>query len=221
MRPCGGSVSSGAFGPFPCDPRSSSGAFGPHTYAAKGVGFVRVLLVNSREPKWLSGSFRCLRFIPVRHGGRRVRSCAFGPFPFALVFVRVRSVQFHASCVIVGCVRSIPVRSGGDRNRSGAFGPFPYALWVIECVRSNNVFPWGRWLCSFAFGPFTLGVVGSVHSRAGRFVRICAIGPFPCALGVVGFVCVRSVHSRAPWGSSCTFECGRSIPVRPAGRRVR
>ena len=185
------------------------------------VGFVQVPSVHSRTPWGSSSSFLCVRSIPVRPGGRRVRLCTFGPFPFALVFVRVRSVQFHASCVIVGCVRSIPVRTGGDRNRSGAFGPFPYALWVIECVWSNNVFPWGRWLRSFAFGPFTLGVVGSVHSRAGRFVRICAIGPFLCALGVVGFVCVRSVHSRAPWGSSCTFECGRSILVRPAGRRVR
>ena len=46
--------------------------------------------------------------------------------------------------------------------------------------------------------------------HGGHRVRSCAFDPFPYALGVV-FVCVRSVHSRSPWGS---FGYAQSIPVR-------
>ena len=92
-----------------------------------------------------SRSFVCVRPIPVRKG-RRVPSCALGPFPFALGFVQVRSVHSRAHRIFVGCVRSIPVRPRFIRVRreerrprsvhlcapfgsSGAFG----------CVRSIPV----------------------------------------------------------------------------------
>ena len=54
-----------------------------------------------------------------------------------------------------------------------------------------------------------------------RRVLSGALGPFPCALGVVRMVCVRSVHSRTPWGSLLSIGSVRSIPVLPGGRRVR
>ena len=61
--------------------------------------------------------------------------------------------------------------------------------------------------------------VRSIQVRHGdRRVHTGALGPFPCALGVVGFVPVRSVHSRAPCGSSGSFGYVRSIPVRPRVR---
>ena len=45
----------------------------------------------------------------------------------------------------------------------------------------------------------SLGCVCTIPVRArGLLIRSGAFGPFPCAQSVVGFVGVRSVHSRAP-----------------------
>ena len=123
-------------------------------------------------------------YIIVRHGCRGVCSCAFVPFPFALGFVRVRSVHFPAPWVIVGCVQTIPVRPGermlhpsihvraGDcRVRLIAFGPFPCAEGYVRSI--------------------------PVHPGGGR-VRSCAFGLIANAMVVVGFVCERPAHFRAP-----------------------
>ena len=79
--------------------------------------------------------------------------------------------------------------------------------------------PWGRrvgW-CACA-----LGVVGCGRSIPVcpwvRRVRSCAFHLFRCAMGVVWFVRVRAVHSRAPWGSTGSFVCVRSITFRPGVR---
>ena len=194
----------------------------------------------------------------MHQGGRRVRSRAFGPFPCAWGvngFVRsiparpwcrwVGSVHCRAPCVSSGslvCVQSIHVRHGCRRFRRFAFSPFPCAMWVVGfvgarsvhsrapressgsfvCVRSIPVRPGSRRVCT-------------VHSRA-QLVSLDGFGPFPFALGVVGFVGVRSVHSRAPWvvglvgvhsvhspaprELSGSFVCVRSILVRPGVRSV-
>ena len=142
------------------------------------VVLVRVRSVNSRAPCGSSGSFVSVRSVPLRPVCRRVRLCAFGPFPSTLGMV-----------VLFGCVQSIPVRPAGRRVLSCAFGPFLCTLGVIGCVRSIHVHPWGRRLRSIAFGQFP-GVVG--------FVGVSSMAPFR----VVGFVRVRSVHSRASWVSS-------------------
>ena len=174
-----------------------------------------------------SGSFVCVRSVPVRPGCRRDRSCAFGPFPSSLrdvAFVWLRSVDSRAPC----------------GSSAGVFGPLPCTLGVIWCVlsihvnqgvvgfgrlRSVNsrasvgcvgsfpVRPGGRRCRSGAFDlfPCALGVLGSVR----------ALGTFPSALEVVGFVGVCSVVSRTPWVSSSSFLFVRSIHVRPGFYRVR
>ena len=53
-----------------------------------------------------------------------------------------------------------------------------------------------------------------------RRVHSVSFCPFLCALGFVGLIRVRSVHSRTPRCSACLFWCVRSIPVRPGGRRI-
>ena len=82
---------------------------------------------------------------------------------------------------------------------------------VIGCFQSIHVHPGCHRLRSVAFGPFqcTPGDVGCVRSIPVHFGRHWVR------------VGVRSVLSRAPWGSSGSFVCVRSIPVFPAGRRVR
>ena len=58
----------------------------------------------------------------------------------------------------------------------------------------------------------------------GRQVSSSALGPFPCAMGIVGFVPARSVRSRVPWGgggcrvSLCAFG---PFPCALGDRRVR
>ena len=85
------------------------------------------------------------------------------------------------------------------------------APWVHRVLSVHSRPPWGS-LASFC-------CVRSIPVRFGRhLVRWRAFGPFPCALGVVGFVRVRSVHSRAQWGSSGSFVCVRSINVRTSVR---
>ena len=73
--------------------------------------------VLSRAPCWSSGSFECLRPIPLRP---RDRSGAFGPFWCALGVVE-------------------RVRPGGDQDRLHAFGTFPYALEIVVFVRVCSV----------------------------------------------------------------------------------
>ena len=153
----------------------------------------------------------------------RVRSGAFGPSPYALGilhFVRVRSVHCRAPLlwlVTFGSVRSIPELPGGRQVRSGAFGPFPSPL---ACRRVS----------SGAFGAFpcSLGVVVLVRSNpvrprgnSGASVSVGSIRSILMLPSGVRFVRVRSVHFRAPWGSSETFGCVPSIPVHRGGFLVR
>ena len=216
------------FGPFPCalgdgsvrsvnfrSPWRSFGLFGCIRHIPVRPRCRRVRSVHSREPWGSSGSFLCVRSIPVRHSGRGVCSCAVVPFPFALGFVRVRSVHSPAPCEIVrcvrpifpcalGCVGSIPcargivgfvrVRSDPSRAPKGELGPFPCALRVDGFVRVHSV--------------ESLVVVGFVHVRS-----VHSRAPWGSW--------VRSVHSRSPWGSLGYLGCVRFIPVRPGVRRVR
>ena len=57
--------------------------------------------------------------------------------------------------------------------------------------------------------------------HGGPRVLLRALGPFPCALGVVGFFRACSVHSSAPRVSSGSIPYVRSIPMRHGGRQVR
>ena len=196
MRPLG---RPGAFGPFPCKL-----AF---------IVFVAVRSVNLRAPSWLSGSFRCIRSIPVRPWGS---SGSFG----CVRSIPVRPIcrRVHVSSGSLVCVRFILVRCGGRRVRFhsplGAFRQFPCALvssgsfgcvWSIPVVvglvqvRSvNSCAPWES-SCSFRW-------VWSVRVRPGsRRVRSCEYSAF----------------LRAHWGLCGSFGYFRSIPVRPGGRRVR
>ena len=206
--------------------RVCSGAFGPFPSALVVVGFVQVRSVHSRAPCGSAVSYGCVRSIPVQSGSGRIRSGVFGPFPSALgvvVLVRVRSVVRQVSSGSIVCfpfscahgvvvlvrvrsahslaswgsfryVRSIPVRHGDRRVHTGVLGPF---------------------LCCLG--------VRSVHSRApcGSSNRSVVFGPLPCALGVVRFVRVRSIHSRTPWRLPGSFGSVRSIDVLPRVRPVR
>ena len=170
----------------------------------RGIRFVGARLVLSNEP-W--GSLGCVRSISVRPG-----------------VCRVRSVHSRAPCGSFGIVWFIDSRPGVRRVLSGAFGPFPCALrvvWIVRVPLLHFRAPWGssgsfgcvrpipeRLKCrrvrlahsrtpSGSSGSF--GCVRSIPMRPGsRRVRSCAFGPFSCALGVVGFVRVRLVHSRSP-----------------------
>ena len=88
--------------------------------------------VLSRAPCWSSGSFECLRPIPLRP---RDRSGAFGPFWCALGVVE-------------------RVRPGGDQDRLHAFGTFPYALEIVVFVRVCSVRFRAPWRTSDSFGYF-------------------------------------------------------------------
>ena len=202
VLPGGRRLHSVAFGQFPC--------------ALLVVGCVGSIPVRPGGRSVAFGLFPCAlrvllcdRSVLVRPGGCRVDWCAFGPFPGdmgVVWFVRVPSVYSRASGVSSGsfvCFRFIPVRPGCHRVRSGAFGPFPCAWVSFRYVRSIPVRLVFVLVCSLApwvsWGSF--GCVWFIRMRplVGR-VSSCAFGPFPCALGVVGFVQVRSVHSRTPWG---------------------
>ena len=237
---CGSSCST--FGQFPCAlgvercacALGSSGSLLSFPCALGDVGFVGE---RSFGPFLCAmvvvGFFRVRSSIPVRPRDLRFRSCAFGPLPFALGFVQVRSVYSPPLFVMLVCVRSIPERHGGDRDRSGAFGQFPGGnrvrsvdsrpLWGLsasfDSVRSIPLCPWCHRVRSANSSALwgssgSLVCVRSIPVRpVGRRVRSCTFGPFPCAMGVIGYVHVRSIHSRAHWGSS-SFVCVRSIPVR-------
>ena len=99
-----------------------------------------------------------------------VRSCTFGPFPCALGDRRVRSDHSRASWRAY-VASSIHVRAGDCRVRLIAFGPF-------QCAE---------------------GYVRSIPVRpGGGRVRSCAFGLIANAMVVVGFVCERPAHFRAP-----------------------
>ena len=192
------------------------------------------------------GILRCVRSMPARPGGDWVRYGVFGPFPCALADVgcppstSVRSGDYGvlsgSFCPFPCTIGSIPVRSW---ILSGTFGPFLRALWIIGSVRSIPVRPGGDRVRSSCYA----------HSRApwwtngaflgiDRIVRVlsdhscakkCGFGEFPGVLGVVGFVRVRSVDSRAPVRSRAfgpfpcalgVVGCVRLIPARPWGSRV-
>ena len=147
-----------------------------------------------------SGSFRWVRSIPVRPRDCQVRSCAA-----IFWFVGMRSGAPF--------VRFIPVRLGFGRVRSGAFGRFPCALRVPGGLRLRSV--------TFVTFPCALGVVWCSASiplcPVARRVSLCPVH----SVRVVVFVRMRSVHSRAPSGSSGSIVCVRSIPVRPVSLRFR
>ena len=174
--------------------RDRSGAIGPFPCGLEVVGCVLSILVHlvGRGLRSVSfpctlGALECFRPIRVRPGRRLIRSGAFGPFLCALGVVgiiRVRSVHslahWGSSCSF-WCVRSIPAKFRCRSVRSGAFAPFPRVVVVVGFSA----------------------------------VAFC---PFPCAVGLVVLVRVRSVHFCAPWGSSGSFG---SIPARHGCRRVR
>ena len=178
--------------------------------------FVRI---RSRAPCGSSGSFApfpcvlgvivCVRSIPVRRGGLWLRS----------VLSRVPWGSY-GSLVFV---RSIPVRPG---VRSGTFGPFPCALRDGGVRSIHSRAPWGL---SGSFGcirhiPVRPGCrrVRSVHSICPgivRFVRVRSVHSY-APWGVLVFVRVLSVDSRAPYRSSCLFWYCHPIPVRPGAHGV-
>ena len=110
----------------------------------------------------------------------------------------------------------------GGRVRSCVFGPFSVRP---RCHRVRSVHSRASWGSPASFGYvryIALGVVGCsgyIQLRPGeRRVRLGALGPFPCALLVVGFVGVHSVHSRVPCGSYCSFVCHSRAPLRSSVR---
>ena len=102
--------------------RVRSRALGPFSFA---LWVFNVRSVHFRAPWWTSGSFRCVRSIPVRLGGGRVPSGAFGSLPYTLEFVGV--VLVHS------------VHSRAPGVRSGAFGPFPCSIAVVGFVRVRSL----------------------------------------------------------------------------------
>ena len=173
-----------------CASWGSSGSLGCVRSIPVRPGGRWVRSVHSCAPLGSSGSFRCVPSIPVCPGGRLFPSFTFCPFPCAL-----------------GVVRFIPVRSVHYAASWGSFGAFSCALGVVGfgqvhyralwgspgslvCVLSFAVCPGGRGIHSGAIPP---------HHGSG-WVNSSSCGPFPCTLGLVRFLRVRWVHSRVPWG---------------------
>ena len=68
----------------------------------------------------------------------------------------------------------------------------------------------------------TFGVAGSIGIRPGGCrVRLGLLSSLECALGIVEFVWVRSVHWSAPWESWSSFRVSGLIGKRPRCRFVR
>ena len=142
-------VSSGSFEcvrSTPVVPGFRSGTFGQFPYAVEVVGAVLICSVHSRAPWVVSGSFGlfritpvrpCVRSIPVRPGGRRVRSGDFGPFSCALG--------------VVGYVRSILVRPMGRQVRSCATCTLPCVLGIVGFVFVRSVHSRAPWESSGSF----------------------------------------------------------------------
>ena len=208
--PCAlGIVVSCAFGLFPLvlgDVGLRSCAFCTFSCAHGFFLFVRVRSVDSRAPCGSSGPFWCFRPIHMRPGGHGVRS--------------VHSRPLCGSSVSVGCVRSIPVRPDGRRMRwfdfqvplglSGSFGwfrPIPVCPGCRRMCSLRSRAPCGSSECLVCVRYIPM-------HPGGRWVLSCTFGQFLCALGVVVFVGMFSVHSLAPFGSSGSFGCVRSIHVR-------
>ena len=162
------------------------------------VGLVQVPLVHCHTPYRSSGSFGCVRSIPVRPEGIRVRSGAFSPFSCALGvggFVRVRSVHSRQLWESSGSI--------------GSDGTFPCSLGVVVLVGVRSVHSRAHWFDR----------VSSVHSHtpwrsSGSIGSVRSIPVLPAGRRVLR---VRSVRSNAPLRSSGSFGCVRSIPVRPEG----
>ena len=84
----------------------------------------------------------------------------------------------------------------------GSFGCVRYIPMCTEARRSVPVRPGCSRVRSWAFGPFPCAL------RVVRFVRMLSLHSCaPC-----GFIRFRSVHSCAPRGSSGSFRCVRFIP---------
>ena len=54
--------------------------------------------------------------------------------------------------------------------------------------------------------------------RGGRWFHSGSLGSIGCNLRVSGFIQVRWLHSRSPWGSVASFGVAGFIWVRPGGR---
>ena len=173
--PWGSSGSFDCFRFIPAHPggrRVHSGAF---SCALRVVVLVRVRSVDCYAPRVSPGCFgrfpcalavvgRCVRFIAVCPGCRRVRSHAFG-------------------LGVVRFVRSILVRPCCLRVRTGLFGKFPLALVVLRFFLVRSVHSCAPCVSS-SFSSFGMSIpVGVVG-----FFRIRSIP------SRVGFVRVRSVH---------------------------
>ena len=122
-----------------------------------------------------------------------------------------RSVDSRSCWEWFAGVRPISVRPGCNSVRS---------------VRSLAVRQRGRLIRWGAFSPLPTMRPWGCRNHSGAF------GPFPCSLGVVGFVRVCSVHSPRTLEvvgfvrvrslvSSVSFWSVRSISVLPGGRQVR
>ena len=119
----------------------------------------------------------------------------------------------------------IGVRPGGRRVRPGSLGSLRCTLEVVRCRWVNWGAHWGSW------GPSN--VARTIELRpGGRRVSLglleywCSpwgssgsLGSLGCAMGVLGYVLDRRVHSVAPWESSGSSGISWLIGVRPRGRR--
>ena len=170
-------------------------------------------------------------------GGRRVLSI-HAHAPLRSIHMRTSLVVHSRAPFCSFRVRSVnspsPSESSAGGHSNSQFAPISVCSGGEFCSRA----PWVllgfvRYVYRGAFGAHPINPVHTGVSRG--FLPV----PFAYALGVVGFVCagssgcgcvgfvpVRSVHSRAPWGSIPVRPVVRSgsvqcIPVRPGGRRVR
>ena len=153
--------------------RFHSGSFGR---TLEFVGFIRVCCVHAGAPWGSLGSFVFVRFIQARNWRRRVHSGLFGLFGRALV--------------VFGLIQVLLVRSGTPYGSSSLFG-------FIGLIRA---YPGGRRFQSFflvAFGRAKDVVVFIRVRRRGCLVYLDSLDSFWCTLGVVGFIRVGWVCSRA------------------------
>ena len=130
-----------AFDTFSGSRRVHSGAY-PCALWVVGCVLSNPVRLRSRQvrmPGRSSGLFGWLLRIPVRPGGRRLRT--------------VHSSAHYGLSVSCVCDRSIPMRRPGVRGvPSCAFGPFPFPLGVYGFVRVGSVHSHSPWVSSCSFG---------------------------------------------------------------------
>ena len=134
---------------------------------------------------------------------RWFHSCAFW------VSVDSSAVVFftRARLGVVGYIRGCWARSSALCGSLGSSGVIDaYTLGVVLFIWCRLVrlpFPWGRWVHLWSLGSFLrLGIFGFASMRpVVRAVHPMSLGSLARALGVVGFIQGRWVHSFAPLGS--------------------